>query len=81
MAIICHCELVSDKKVKAVIADGAQSIDDIAARCGAGANCGGCWEGLSALLMETERAPGCRGGGATLFPTTRRGHRLAVHDW
>jgi len=55
MAIICHCESVSDKTVRAVIAAGAESIPEIANACGAGRNCLGCTEALDALLANISR--------------------------
>ena len=54
--ILCHCNRVSDRAVRHAIADGAQTIDDITDRCGAGGNCGGCADALEALLMNAERA-------------------------
>ena len=50
--IVCSCRAVSDRTVKAAIASGASNIPEVAARCGAGARCGGCWPALSELLDE-----------------------------
>ena len=47
---ICSCRAVSDGTIRAAIAAGARSIEDVAARCGAGARCGGCWPALAELL-------------------------------
>lgn len=47
---VCSCEAVTDRTIKAAIASGARTIEDIAARCGAGARCGGCWPVLAELL-------------------------------
>ena len=57
MAIVCHCELVSDRAVKSAIANGATSIPEITAACSAGGSCAGCSEALDALLMRLERSP------------------------
>ena len=46
----CLCEGVSERKVRAVIARGARTIEDIAQACGAGSRCGGCWPVLDELL-------------------------------
>jgi len=50
--IICSCRAVSDRTVRAAVASGAESIDEVAARCGAGGRCGGCWPALAELLHE-----------------------------
>lgn len=52
LMIICSCRAVSDRTVKAAVASGATTIQDVAARCGAGARCGGCWPALAELLDE-----------------------------
>ena len=49
---VCSCRAVTDRTVRAAIASGAQSIEDVAARCGAGGRCGGCWPALAELLDE-----------------------------
>jgi bacterioferritin-associated ferredoxin len=54
--IVCHCERVSDRAIRHAIADGAGTIDEITARCGAGGNCGGCVDALESLLLNAERA-------------------------
>ena len=50
--IVCSCQATSDRTVRAAIASGASSIDEVARRCGAGARCGGCWPTLARLLDE-----------------------------
>lgn len=50
--IVCSCQAVNDRTVQAAIASGATTIQEVAARCGAGARCGGCWPALSQLLDE-----------------------------
>ena len=50
--IVCSCRAVSDRTVKTAIASGATTIQDVAARCGAGARCGGCWPALAELLDD-----------------------------
>ena len=49
---VCSCRAVTDRTVRAAIASGARSVDDVAARCGAGSRCGGCWPALAELLDE-----------------------------
>jgi len=48
--IVCSCQVVSDRTVEAAVASGATTIEEVAARCGAGARCGGCWPALRELL-------------------------------
>ncbi len=47
---VCVCEAVTENEVKAEIALGASSVDEIGARCGAGASCGMCHDRIKALL-------------------------------
>jgi bacterioferritin-associated ferredoxin len=51
---VCHCEAVSDRTVRAAIAEGNQSLDDLARSCGAGSRCGGCHPVLAELLGSRE---------------------------
>ena len=53
--IVCHCQVVSDKTIRAEIESGASTVGDVARRCGAGACCGACRPTIGALL--TVHAP------------------------
>ena len=53
--ILCHCRAVSDRAVRKAIDKGARDLDSVAARCGAGARCGGCHPALMSLLAGTDR--------------------------
>jgi bacterioferritin-associated ferredoxin len=55
--IVCQCRRVSDREVRAAVARGAESIDEIASACGAGAECRGCESNLAALLAESRGLP------------------------
>ncbi len=50
--IVCHCQVVSDKAIRAEIDAGACTLGEIAKRCGAGAGarCGACRPTIGALL-------------------------------
>lgn len=50
--LVCHCAVVSDRTIRAAIADGAMDVEGVAQRCGAGVTCGGCHPGIEALLAE-----------------------------
>jgi bacterioferritin-associated ferredoxin len=40
--VVCICANVSERELRAVIADGATTTKEVARRCGAGAGCGAC---------------------------------------
>jgi bacterioferritin-associated ferredoxin len=49
---VCHCRAVTDHTIHTEVERGATTIDELAARCGAGAECGGCWPALEDLLEK-----------------------------
>lgn len=58
--LVCSCNVVSERTVRAAVASGARTIDEVAARCGAGSRCGGCWPALAELLdahRPTDQVP------------------------
>jgi bacterioferritin-associated ferredoxin len=50
--VVCHCNAVSDREIREQVRAGALDADDIAARCAAGARCGGCVEVVESLVAE-----------------------------
>ena len=50
MALVCLCHGVSDRIVQHAIDEGADSIDEIGARCAAGSSCAGCHDTLDELI-------------------------------
>jgi bacterioferritin-associated ferredoxin len=40
--LVCLCYPKSDREIDAVIDDGAQTVQEIGQRCGAGTGCGAC---------------------------------------
>ncbi len=50
--VVCHCNVVADREIRAEILAGALDADDVAARCTAGTRCGGCRPVIEALLAE-----------------------------
>ena len=52
--LVCHCLAVNDRAVARAAAEGAITVDDLTARCGAGGRCGGCRPLLAELLAEAE---------------------------
>lgn len=53
--ILCHCNGVTERKIRRVIDHGAQCVDSIGDACGAGTRCGGCHVWLEAMLAERQR--------------------------
>lgn len=53
---LCHCNVVSDTTIRAVIAGGARDLDTVAERCHAGNACGGCVPAIEDLLAEAAQA-------------------------
>ena len=52
MAYVCLCNSVSERMVRRAIDDGATSIDEVGASCGAGTTCHGCHDTIDDLLDE-----------------------------
>ena len=52
LVIVCHCEAVNDKTVRAAVLSGANDVAAVSERCGAGLNCGGCHRMLERLVRE-----------------------------
>jgi bacterioferritin-associated ferredoxin len=50
--IVCHCEVVSDRRVSDAIDCGACTVDDVGAHCGAGTRCGSCRPTIGVLLAR-----------------------------
>ena len=53
---VCHCNVVSDRTIRAAITDGAHDVAAVSARCGAGTVCGGCVPAIEDLLAEAAAA-------------------------
>jgi bacterioferritin-associated ferredoxin len=50
--IVCHCESLTDRQLRAAVRAGARSCADLMQACGAGTGCGGCKPALEELLVE-----------------------------
>ena len=44
--ILCVCQAVTDGEIDSAIQGGARSAEEIAVRCGAGNECGGCVDAI-----------------------------------
>lgn len=50
--VVCLCQGVSEKRVRAAIGAGAHSRKAVTKACGAGAGCGGCHAAIRDLIRE-----------------------------
>ncbi len=50
--IVCHCQAVSDSRIRDEIECGARDVNEIGSACEAGTVCGGCEPMLRRLLTE-----------------------------
>ncbi len=56
--LVCHCNSVTDREIRASIQRGARCLESVERACGAGAGCGGCVGAVEELLdEETKRVP------------------------
>jgi len=51
--VVCHCNDVGDREIRAQVSAGARTVDEITDRCGAGGNCGGCVPVIEGIIAET----------------------------
>lgn len=52
--IVCSCFRVTERDVRAAVRDGAETVGDVGAACGAGTRCGTCHPALCELLRERQ---------------------------
>jgi bacterioferritin-associated ferredoxin len=52
--IVCLCRAVSDTQIKRVIAEGADTVREVARRCGAGTGCGACVPMVADMIDDAE---------------------------
>lgn len=55
--IVCHCLAINDRLIEAVAAGEPVTVEDVIARCGAGARCGGCRDSIQQVLDEARKRP------------------------
>lgn len=48
--LICHCNGISDRKIRVAIRNGARTPADVGRACGAGSGCGGCLDAVRELI-------------------------------
>ena len=50
--IVCHCNVVNDRAVRASVEQGARTLADVCRATGAGRDCGACVLSVKRLLCE-----------------------------
>ncbi len=53
--IVCHCLAINDRLIEAVAGGEPVTVEDVIARCGAGARCGNCRESIQQVLDEARQ--------------------------
>lgn len=76
--ILCLCQGISDRTVRLAVMNGASSVDAVAARCGAGTDCGSCRHAIADLVEDarmdaTAGACGHADSGATVAQSVAAG--------
>lgn len=56
--VVCLCQGVSDRSVRASIEAGARTRQQVTSACGAGDGCGTCHRTIKALIVECRPAHG-----------------------
>ena len=57
--VVCHCHLVNDRTIAKLAqqAGGDASYEDVIAKCGAGQQCGGCYDSICDILEARVNDP------------------------
>jgi bacterioferritin-associated ferredoxin len=52
--IVCVCRRVSDQQIRAAVAAGARTVEEVGACCRAGTGCGACHEVIEGLIQDQD---------------------------
>ncbi|MCK6551379.1 (2Fe-2S)-binding protein [Myxococcota bacterium] len=63
--IVCLCRAVSDRKILSVIQEGASTVREVTAKCGAGGGCGACKPMIAGMLLEHRVAEATEGSASS----------------
>jgi len=55
--LVCLCHPLSSGELEQLVEDGADSVEEIGRRCGAGTGCGACVEELAEAIVEQREDP------------------------
>jgi bacterioferritin-associated ferredoxin len=50
--IVCHCRAVRAEEIRTEVRLGAETVEVVGARCGAGTRCGGCVPAVEAVMAD-----------------------------
>jgi assimilatory nitrate reductase catalytic subunit/bacterioferritin-associated ferredoxin len=50
--IVCHCQAVSERAIRAAVRSGARCLRSVARSCAAGRSCGGCTLAIDQILRS-----------------------------
>lgn len=50
--IVCHCHAVRAEEIRTEVRLGAETVEVVGARCGAGTRCGGCIPAVEAVVAD-----------------------------
>lgn len=50
--IVCHCHAVRAEEIRTEVRLGAETVEVVGARCGAGTRCGGCIPAIEAVVAD-----------------------------
>ncbi len=50
--IICHCAVVRDHEIRTEVRLGAETVEAVSSRCGAGSVCGGCRTAIADTVVD-----------------------------
>lgn len=55
--IVCHCKAVRAEEIRTEVRLGAETVETVGERCGAGTECGGCQDAVCEVIIgELARA-------------------------
>jgi bacterioferritin-associated ferredoxin len=52
LVIVCHCVVVRDHEIRTEVRLGADTVEAVGARCGAGTVCHGCHEAVAETIID-----------------------------
>jgi bacterioferritin-associated ferredoxin len=50
--IVCHCHLVTERRIRQMVREGCSSLTELGRACGAGTSCGGCLPLVCEIVEE-----------------------------
>jgi bacterioferritin-associated ferredoxin len=48
--IVCHCRFATDREIRRAVREGATSLREVGATCGAASGCGGCVDAVLEII-------------------------------